>query len=362
MGNRALLEQLFEKDLMGVRRGPIFDIDPGPMPADFDFDRIEGMLLGLAIGDSLGNTTESWLPAVRRATHGEVRDYLPKHGQPISRPSDDTQMAFWAIEQLLADGGLDPAHLAARFCRDHIYGIGKSVKEFIGNYKHKPEPWYAAAPRSAGNGALMRIAPMLIPHLRTGTADLWADTALSARVTHYDPASTAACVAFVNLLWQALQMAEAPKAEWWLDTFTGVAQELEGDTDYRPSGGKFKGYRGPIWHFVEEKVSDAYRRNRTVLEACNAWYSGAFLMETIPSVIYILMRHAHDPETAIVRAVNDTKDNDTVAAIVGAAAGALHGRRKLPRRWITGLSGRTSEDDDGRVFELIDAARTRWWR
>jgi ADP-ribosylglycohydrolase len=43
----------------------------------------------------------------------------------------------------------------------------------------------------------------------------------------------------------------------------------------------------------------------------------------VPTVIYILMRHGHDPEEAIVRAVNDTKDNDTVAAIVGAAVGAL---------------------------------------
>ena len=46
------------------------------------------------------------------------------------------------------------------------------------------------------------------------------------------------------------------------------------------------------------------------------------VMETIPSVLYILARHGNDPEEAIVRAVNDTRDNDTVAAIVGAAVGA----------------------------------------
>jgi ADP-ribosyl-[dinitrogen reductase] hydrolase len=75
----------------------------------------------------------------------------------------------------------------------------------------------------------------------------------------------------------------------------------------------------------------------------NAWYSGAYLLETVPTVIYILMRHGHDPEEAIVRAVNDTKDNDTVAAIVGAAVGALHGRSGLPARWIDNLLGRTTE-------------------
>ena len=61
-----------------------------------------------------------------------------------------------------------------------------------------------------------------------------------------------------------------------------------------------------------------------------------------------------------IRAVNDTKDNDTVAAIVGAAVGALHGKAALPGRWIENLSGRTTDCDDGRMFELLKAARVRW--
>ena len=56
-----------------------------------------------------------------------------------------------------------------------------------------------------------------------------------------------------------------------------------------------------------------------------------------------------------------TKDNDTVAAIVGSAVGALHGRNGLPARWIENLLGRTTDSDDGRVFELLEAARVKWW-
>jgi ADP-ribosylglycohydrolase len=80
----------------------------------------------------------------------------------------------------------------------------------------------------------------------------------------------------------------------------------------------------------------------------------------VPSVIYILARHGHDPEEAIVRAVNDTKDNDTIAAIVGAAVGALHGKSQLPIRWLDTLLGRTGSDDDGRIFQLVEAACARW--
>lgn len=80
----------------------------------------------------------------------------------------------------------------------------------------------------------------------------------------------------------------------------------------------------------------------------------------MPCVLYIVACHAGDPEEAIIRAVNDTRDNDTVAAIVGAAVGALHGLRALPERWRRNLLGRTAGDDSGRVFELIDRARARF--
>jgi ADP-ribosylglycohydrolase len=97
-----------------------------------------------------------------------------------------------------------------------------------------------------------------------------------------------------------------------------------------------------------------------VVEASNLWYSAAFILETVQSVIYILMKHGGDLEEAIVRAVNDTWDNDTIAAIVGAAVGALHGKRAIPERWLGNLSGRTSYTDDGRVFQLLEEAGRIW--
>jgi ADP-ribosylglycohydrolase len=110
----------------------------------------------------------------------------------------------------------------------------------------------------------------------------------------------------------------------------------------------------------KHKAPPAIRGTGYVKEACDGWYSGAFLMETVPTVLYILMRHGDDPEEAIVRAVNDTKDNDTVGAIVGAAVGATHGVDALPLRWRDGLLGRTGAADDGRIFELVALAQQRW--
>jgi ADP-ribosylglycohydrolase len=95
----------------------------------------------------------------------------------------------------------------------------------------------------------------------------------------------------------------------------------------------------------------------TARAACDRWYSGAYLLETVPSVLQVLALHAHDPEEAIVRAVNDTKDNDTIGAIVGAAVGALHGRQALPQRWLSQLSRRVGAADDGHIFDMIKVMR-----
>ncbi|RMF91990.1 MAG: ADP-ribosylglycohydrolase [Nitrospinota bacterium] len=363
MSNSTTLDYLFDTAQIQLRRGPLFDKPPDPMPGDLDFDRVAGMMLGLAIGDALGNTTEGMLPQKRRQVYGEVRDYLPNpyaRNAAVGLPSDDTQLAFWTLEQMIVDRGFNPERVAARFAQGRVFGIGSTVQRFLYNYQ-AGRPWYRCGPRSAGNGALMRIAPMLIPHLPSGTTALWVDTALSAMMTHNDSGSIAACLAFIAMLWHLLSMSRPPEPYWWIETYVSVARELELDEHYRPRGGIFQEeYEGPIWRFVEEKVPAAYRRGLSVVEACQEWLSGAFLLETVPSVLFILMRHGEDPEEAMVRAVNDTVDNDTIGAIVGAAMGALHGKAGIPERWRTHLVGRTSEGDDGKVFALLEEARAIW--
>jgi hypothetical protein len=162
--------------------------------------------------------------------------------------------------------------------------------------------------------------------------------------------------------WDLLAMDEAPEPAWWLERYLEVASQLEGeDTVYKPRGGRWEGlFAGPLHEYVARGVRWAEREQIETVEACNAFYSGAYLLETMPCVILLLTRYGHDPQEAIVRAVNDTKDNDTIAAIVGAAVGALHGRASLDEAWISGLTGRTMSDDDGKVFELLEQACQRF--
>ena len=360
--NRSLLRELVESERLDMTLGDVFD-QPAPyQPGAVRWNRVAGMLLGLAIGDALGNTTESLLPRERWSRQREIRDYLPNRhaeGRQVGLPSDDSQLAFWTLEHLVDHGSLVPEKLAGVFASRRIFGIGSAVRSFVSDME-AGKCWYDAAARSAGNGALMRIAPIAIAHLRTGHPAFWSDAALCAAITHNDPGSIGACVAFAGMLGELLACSRIPDADWWVERYVALARGVEGESRYKPRGGRFPDYRGPIWRFVQAQVPRAIHRGESVLDAGRAWYSGAYLLETVPTALFILARHGADPEAAIVRAVNDTKDNDTIAAIVGAAVGALHGEDTLPRRWRDGLLGRTAAADDGRVFELLARAEKRF--
>ncbi len=362
--NREMLEMLFKENKINVKRSNLFDTPISLENKDkLSFDKIEGMMLGLAIGDALGITTEGKLPEKRQEMYGEIKDYLPNKYTGLEKgyPSDDTQLAFWTLETLNEDEIFVPEHVASAFCNNgKIFGIGATIRDFLHNFKDQKMPWYEAGIRSAGNGALMRIAPMIIPHLKDNNPNLWIDTALCTMMTHNDSAAISSSEAFVYMLFKLVEMNSAPSAMWWIETYVSIAKDLENDT-YQQRFGQFPDYNGTLWNFVEEKVPQAYKEGLSVLEANDLWGSGAYLLETLPMALYILMKYADDPEQAIIRAVNDTKDNDTIAAIVGAAVGALHGKKKLPQRWIENLTGRTNDHDDGKIFKDIEKTKKVWW-
>jgi ADP-ribosylglycohydrolase len=362
--NTNLLESLITQDTIRLRDAEFLQKTPDPLPPDFNFNKVEGMLLGVAIGDALGATTEGKSPEKRHQRYGEITDYIAgEHSgyKPIGMPTDDTQLTFWTLKQLIADNGLIPDNLAKRFCKHHIIGIGHATTNFVINYKDIHKPWYRAGTDALGNGSLMRISPIIIPHLKKPQKSMYADAALDTMITHNAYANTATCVSFINILWLLLSMKFPPEPQWWIDTYCSVAEKLEGNSEYIPRSRRYNNYKGPLWQFTQKLVTDALHRKLTVMQACNEWDSGEHLFETVPSVLYILAKHAQDGEEAVIRAVNDTKDNDSIAAIVGAAIGALYGLKCFPDRWIKGLTGRTRSGDNGEVFRLILLAKRAFW-
>jgi ADP-ribosylglycohydrolase len=111
-----------------ARRAPAFDEVPWarPMP---EVHRWRGMFLGLAIGDALGNTSESMTSKDHRAPIRRTSHYLPNRyadQRQVGLPSDDTQLCAWAAEQIIRDGAFSPEAWLAMVSSRTIFVMGRS--------------------------------------------------------------------------------------------------------------------------------------------------------------------------------------------------------------------------------------------
>jgi len=213
---------------------------PHQAPTSIDESRIRGMLVGLAIGDSLGNTTEGLLPRERWTTYGEIRDYLPNRydkDKCIGLPSDDTQLAFWTLEHLLNQGRIVPSKLADDFASQQIFGIGKSTQEFVRAIK-EGKSWLEASQPTAGNGALTRIPAVTLPHIAQQSPAFWTDVILATAVTHNDAAAIGAGLAFAVIFLELLSMNTSPDPQWRVEKYVAIASQIETSSNaLRPRGG-----------------------------------------------------------------------------------------------------------------------------
>jgi ADP-ribosylglycohydrolase len=100
-------------------------------------------------------------------------------------------------------------------------------------------------------------------------------------------------------------------------------------------------------------IHDDQEKNFSVKDFGEYVGSGAYVLETDAAFLYIISKHLDNPQETILQAVNFTGDNDAVASIVDAVAGAAYGKKAFKSTWIKNLSGRTRERDDGTMFRMI---------
>jgi len=228
----------------------------------------------------------------------------------------------------------NPKSLADRYIKERIIGIGNSVKTFIKNYKDLKVPWYLAGVESAGNGALMKLSPVVIPHLIRPSKELWSDAIITTYLIYHDKLAISSAVAFTNLLWRSIGTNCPLGPEWWLEEYVKVAREIEGDnSSYKPRFGDIN-YIGPAWYLIDKVITRAINEGWSLYTLSNIVGSGAYLLETVPMVLYTLILYADNPFKALIKSVTVSKDRDTIGAIVGYFLGALHGVKGFPKHLL----------------------------
>ncbi len=305
-----------------LKNPPQSDGDTAPI----SLDRVEGLLLGTAVGDSLGLPTEGLSPRRRaRLFPGPWRQQLlPRWGMV----SDDTDHTVFVFEALLASD-------SPRRCRAVLAGklrgwlltlppgIGwGTLRGILKLWLWIPPPYSAVY--SAGNGPAMRAAPFGMVRERRQLADFVHHSTI---LTHRDPRAEVAAQAIALCAFIALRRADsAPPPTDLADQLAALAPQ---DQEWQQCVAHLR--RG--WH-SSQPVEQVARL--LVSRHSDRGVSG-YAYHSVPVAIYSWRRHWRDFETALTAALDCGGDTDTVGAMTGALAGALVGAARIPPLWIAEL-------------------------
>lgn len=254
-------------------------------------ERVLGSLIGYAIGDAMGATTEFMAVPEIREKYGVVSEIMGggwlnlKPGQV----TDDTQMSL-VVYRAMRDTEGHPERTLTEICRgfrawadSNPPDIGGACRRAIyGTKSLDPKQWVLANKRrqrdtcyqDLGNGGLMRC---LVPCLKD---DL--ELALvQSDLTHSNELCQTYIFPYYDLIQSALEGVKPRRYAWKTP----------------PSGHVKNTFQNCEWWFI---TSDSF-------------------------------------EGAILGAVNDGGDSDTIAALTGGLAGAFYGVNAIPKRWIEAL-------------------------
>jgi ADP-ribosyl-[dinitrogen reductase] hydrolase len=296
-------------------------------------DRACGVLLATAAGDALGAGYEFGPPLAADAPV-EMKGG-GSFGWAPGEWTDDTSMAVAIAETAASGAGLRTAAaqdaVTARWCAWALEArdIGTQTASVLAGVRGGTAAEALAASRelheqtgrTAGNGSLMRTAPVALAFLDDPDGLTEAAAAVSA-ITHYDPEAGEACVLWCHAIRHAVLTGT-------LDARAGLERLPE------PSRVRWAARLQEAEH---ARTRD-FTRNGWVVEALqSAWCAIATtpVPEDEPAAGSFRADHLR---LALEEAVRGGRDADTVAAIAGGLLGAAYGASAIPARWRLELHG-----------------------
>lgn len=272
--------------------------------------RFRGCLMGLAVGDALGTTLEFKPPG----SFQPITDMLgggPFGLQP-GQWTDDTAMALCLASSLVERGGFDPHDQMRRYLRwyregymsstGRCFDIGNTVRAALERYEHDGEPMAGSSdPHSAGNGGLMRLAPV---------AMAWALQA--AETSHFAAEATRTTHA----------------AEEALDASRLFATQLRHALNGEDKHLILVGHRARV---SAPAIVDIAKGDVASWDPAQIAGTG-YVVDSLRAALWCFAT-TEDFASAVLKAANLGDDADTTAAICGQLAGAYYGVQAIPENW-----------------------------
>jgi ADP-ribosyl-[dinitrogen reductase] hydrolase len=280
-------------------------------------------MLGLAVGDAVGTTLEFSSPG----SFQNIDDMVgggPFH-LTAGEWTDDTSMALCLAESLIEKRGFDPIDQLERYTRwlerghlssnGRVFDIGNTVRASLAKFADTHEPYCGSLdPSTAGNGSLMRLAPVPLFYLQRPMEAI-ERSGESSRTTHGARAAVDACKYFGGLI---------------VGAALGVSKEEILSIRYSPV--KDYWWENPLALEIDEIAGGSFRR----LQPPEIRGSG-YVVRCLEAALWAFYNSNSFREGCLL-AVNLGDDADTTGAVYGQLAGAYYGEDEIPENWRSKLA------------------------
>jgi ADP-ribosyl-[dinitrogen reductase] hydrolase len=304
--------------------------------------RFRGCLLGLAVGDALGMPVEGARASSIRSRLGRVTDFLPAPWRNLQAGqwTDDTKMMLCHARSIAETGRVDLDDIARKFLEwkggNDWRGMGNATYSSLKRLSEGVSPRESGetGEMAAGNGTAMRIAPVALLLCRD-LESLKREAEAASIITHNNPEAVAGSRAVCYAVARAVQ--GVPEPSVLLEETAGYVDPSEVSERLRMAG-----------RLLENDMDEE--------EALVRLGTSGYVVETVASAFYCVLKYPGDFEDAVIAAVGAGQDADTTGAVAGALSGALNGVESIPERWASQVeaAGEILSLAD-RIFELAYA-------
>ncbi|CAF0908170.1 unnamed protein product [Adineta ricciae] len=314
---------------------------------DATLSRIQGSLLGLAVGDALGAAVEFRSYSYMKSNRVTDIQGGGTWGLEAGKWTDDTSMALCLAASFIVKDGFDAYDQLVRYkwwyrrgymsSTGNCFDIGQATRDAITTFEKRQRQCAknlgispsdgsidrldqtqlseikldvnCGDPKAAGNGPLMRLAPVPLFY-HCSEVDAIQKAGSSATLTHGDKRASDACRFYSALIWKAIH--------------GHSKDELLDPKSYQNK------FSPPLDADVMRIVKGSYKEKKGYEDGIRGT---GFILNSLEAALWAFYNDECSFEKGALAAVNLGDDTDTTAAIYGQLAGAAYGIDKIPERW-----------------------------
>jgi len=374
---------------------------------NIEIDRVEGALIGVALGDALGMPTEFMSRDEIKASFGRITEFItapdwhPLADLPAGKITDDTEQTLTIAKLVkekpdftpvdVAEAMLDWARnsLDSKFQAqdddsnegdDNLNKMGPSTLQALSRYARGESP-YTTGLTGNTNGAAIRVSPVALanPGAPEGLAERILTLCIPTHCTEVAVAGSCAAGYWISRAAAGGDKAEAyqaalagcrqgsrlfrerirgkiqDKVEQFADDRKwqvlssqinpGMLERIKWAEELTGMGGTV-GAAGVEAEGVEaagREQSGEQLKERIYERLLKSLGTGVLMIETVPLALS-LARLTEDPFEAVVLGASAGGDTDSIASITGGLMGSLAGRERFPARLVKELERKNEID------------------